>query len=661
MFTVAVLVYDLINDYNYTVVDGIYEFFKHKEDVRLIVAPVNVPHAEGENFDYQYWSTTKILQSEQIDGFCIIPNSFANCIDIQKLTEEIKFISGKPVVSISRKLDFPNCKYTYNTSEEVYDSVIDHLKNKHNCTKIGFFGAELVDAPESKERFNSFKKALDKHGLKFYPKFVFQGDFTPGTADKVISEKIKSKKDINFDALCCVNDFTCGGVLLYFERVGISCPEDLILVGYDNTDFSIKIFPKLSTIDQGVGETGTKAAELLYKTLKNEKAEDSYKTKSFPIYRQSCGCISCKTDSTSFIDWEGNFHEKDEKLRKEEDIRIKNSQRNLLYIYNMINLIDTKISFEGILESLEPALKYASFSEIMLCIYKEPLQVEIDEEFEIPETAHMYLYYLDENNKLKAGKEENKMELLKRIVPEDVNQLKNGLFFLHPIFIRNRNYGFMICKTRVRNYILSAINLKVISDIIVNAMEYSQVLKQQKNLIEKNENLSLSAKTDELTRLLNRRGFMDFGQRLIEMAVISNKKGAVFFCDLDGLKKINDTWGHETGDLAIKTEAKVLQKVFRESDLIGRLSGDEFAVIAPNLASDSIYEIRDRLKKENQSISKELGLEFVLSISVGMSMYDSEHTNLMSILKEADKELYEEKKIKHGEKKNWIQNFKNRL
>ena len=391
MKSIAVLVFNLVNNYNHTVIDGIVSFFEDKTDVRLLVAPVRIPHSQKENYDYQFWSSARLLQSNQIDGMILIPNSFTAYIDFDELSKELEIFSGKPVVSISRKTELPGSKYTYNTSAYAYEMVIEHLKNKHNCKRIAFFGAGLTDSPESEERFDSFKKALKKNNLEFYPDLVFQGDFTPGTAEEVIAGKIKSKEDVNFDAICCVNDFTAGGVLYHFEKINVSCPNDVVIVGYDDSDYAVKLFPKLTSINQSVVQTGFKAAELLYKTLNGDKTEDSIHTDSYPIYRQSCGCIDCRNFTTAYYDHVGNFYEKDINHHKAEVSSIKKHQRHLLHIYDIVNLINCNIPMEEVAGVLKSAMKLSKFSEIAVYLYSDPLELNSDDNFDVPEYSMLQI------------------------------------------------------------------------------------------------------------------------------------------------------------------------------------------------------------------------------------------------------------------------------
>lgn len=216
--------------------------------------------------------------------------------------------------------------------------------------------------------------------------------------------------------------------------------------------------------------------------------------------------------------------------------------------------------------------------------------------------------------------------------------------------MQSDNYGYLICRLPTNKYPVYTIFLKILVNTFVHSYVYSKKEAERAKLAEKNQTLNFQSKTDELTKLFNRRGFYEYGQQLLDVAVASDQMGCVFFCDLDGLKTINDTYGHEIGDLAIKTEAKVLRAAFRDSDLVGRLSGDEFGVVAPGLPARKADVIRERFKSINEEFSKEAGLPFILSISIGPVEFDSEHTDLKDLLKAADKNLYEEKKIKHANK-----------
>lgn len=653
MFNIAVLVYDLINSYNHTVVDGITNYFSDKPDVRLLIAPVNIPKDETSNYEFQFWSSVELLQSKQIDGVIIIPNSFSNYITIEKLSEKLKGYSGKPVVSVAEKINLPNCRYTLNTSKKAYELVIEHLKNKHNCKKIAFFGAGLIDSEEAKERFTSFKNALKKNKLEFDPTLVFEGDFTPGTAHRVLKEKIKSKEDINFDAICCVSDFTLCGCLGYFEEIGIKVPKDVILFGYDDIDFAITVFPTLSTVNQAIPYLGFKAGELLYKYLRKEDVPKKVLTESYPIYRQSCGCISCQSYTSAYYDNEGNFYEKDETKHRAELEKIRVSQKNLLDIYEMLTLMESKNPFEKIMDSVSPILNASDYSNLLVTTFDNPSIIEHKDDFYIPFSGKVRLFW-DKFNKIEniySNEDKADFNFKDRLIPAEHENLPAGIYLFHPIALQALNYGYMLCRCEKRNFILASINLKVISSIIVNSLEYSKYLERQEILLKRTETLSQSAKTDELTKLFNRRGFLDYGQRVIDLAVSMNKFGAVFFCDMDGLKKINDTYGHKIGDLAIKTQSEVLRASFREADLLGRLSGDEFCAISAGFIPEKMSVLREKITENNRIYSEKVGLPFVLSISIGVVQFDVNSSNLEELLQQADKNLYEEKEIKHNKRK----------
>lgn len=652
MKNIAVLVYNVINEYYYSVVDGITSYFADKKDVRVIVSTVCVPHDTSSEFDYQYWSSVEVLKSKDVDGIIVVTNSFMDKIDFETFSKSLAEFSDRPVVSVSVPLGIENSKYTCTVPDESYEKVIEHFKTKHNRKRFAFFSASMHGSNESAQRFEAYKNALKKNNLEFNPDLVFPGDFTPGTAKVELLKKYKSKEEIDFDAIICVNDYTAAGCLLAFQELNVNCPEEVSIIGFDNTPFCLITYPTLSSVDQDIPGNGAKVAEILYRTLNGEDIDERTVLQCMPVYRQSCGCVNSKIHSTAFYDSDGNYFEIDEKTRSREQNVLLHSIETTQNLYNLLNLMDTRISMQKLGSLLQNAMGLTSISSVAACFYPTSITLGTDDDFKVPEATKILLYANAENHVLKVFTDEkapvvNPKELL---LPEECSELGAGVYFLLPLYLRDTNYGYLICKTEQPDLSLTAVHLKILTNILIHAYEVTKEETNKTKLLNENQNLNRQSKTDELTKVLNRRGFYEYGKRLLELSSSMGKSGVVFFCDLDGLKKINDTYGHEIGDLAIKTEAKVLKSAFRDSDLVGRLSGDEFGVVAPGFPLRKVDYLRERLIELNKQLSEEAGLPFTLSISIGPIEFTEKDNDLVKLLTQADKNLYEEKKIKHAKK-----------
>jgi diguanylate cyclase (GGDEF)-like protein/PAS domain S-box-containing protein len=159
--------------------------------------------------------------------------------------------------------------------------------------------------------------------------------------------------------------------------------------------------------------------------------------------------------------------------------------------------------------------------------------------------------------------------------------------------------------------------------------------------------LHAMAITDQLTGLYNRRGFITLAEQQLKYADRTKRKGMLSFIDLDGMKHINDVWGHEEGDRALVNTAKILKRAFRESDIIARIGGDEFAV----LASDVIDSMQDvfinRLDQQIDIHNAQKDLMYMLTLSVGSTFYEPDKPcSLDELMSKADKLMYEDKRRK---------------
>jgi len=162
------------------------------------------------------------------------------------------------------------------------------------------------------------------------------------------------------------------------------------------------------------------------------------------------------------------------------------------------------------------------------------------------------------------------------------------------------------------------------------------------------ESLKTLSFTDELTSLYNRRGFMTLLEQQIALSKRIKKGFYLFAIDLDHLKQINDTFGHPTGDKALISAAQCLKASFRHYDVLGRIGGDEFAVVAIYSVNGSSDYLKKRLFENVEAYNTQAREPFQLSFSVGAVYFDGIHdSTLDDLFKEADLELYKDKKLAH--------------
>jgi diguanylate cyclase (GGDEF)-like protein len=154
---------------------------------------------------------------------------------------------------------------------------------------------------------------------------------------------------------------------------------------------------------------------------------------------------------------------------------------------------------------------------------------------------------------------------------------------------------------------------------------------------------------DELTGLYNRRGLLTAGAQTLQLARRRSTGLWVLFADVDGLKAINDGHGHAAGDEALVEAGMVLRASFRGSDVIARIGGDEFAVLAVDAAPESRDLLLHRIARNLERRTEENPRPFAIRLTVGCARYEpGEEADLPALLGRADKALYEERRRARG-------------
>lgn len=259
--------------------------------------------------------------------------------------------------------------------------------------------------------------------------------------------------------------------------------------------------------------------------------------------------------------------------------------------------------------------------------------------------AHLAAYYNSKTTKIFKANEKRQREYTKNLLDTETGTFCYGF----SLSSNEKYYGFIVCETD-----LSLINpikllcsqigtLLYIDEMRKSELKAKQELKKTLKLIqEKNEILNNLSKYDELTKIYNRRGFIEKSMELLKNNIGSEVK--VVFCDLDHLKEINDTFGHNEGDYAISNAAKLIVESLPKNAIVSRVGGDEFVsifVVNPKNALNVQTSIKNTFKKFNDGCDK----PYYVETSVGSyDFISNEDIKIAAIINEADKYLYEAKK-----------------
>ena len=291
-------------------------------------------------------------------------------------------------------------------------------------------------------------------------------------------------------------------------------------------------------------------------------------------------------------------------------------------------------------------LQAMGISSAYLLFFGDKIVHKKDEPMLFPDKMYLTAHY-DEQNMICYGAKELKPVQLHQGFTELLPQDRPHFYTAFPIFSGEEQYGMILCEADQSEYMFSLICSLQLGSLrrIINLNILERQMKQE--LEEKNRILSVISANDELSQLLNRRGFMEKSLDLIRKN--RGKKACLVFADIDHLKEINDCFGHAAGDFAIVTAADYLRKCMPENSVIARIGGDEYVALVitdckceGKCDSDIITALLERYMSDfNKSCDK----PFYVEMSAGICEFVCEpKTDLTELLSRSDDILYEKKK-----------------
>lgn len=181
---------------------------------------------------------------------------------------------------------------------------------------------------------------------------------------------------------------------------------------------------------------------------------------------------------------------------------------------------------------------------------------------------------------------------------------------------------------------------------MVSLTDITQQKNIEKELIEANEQLQFLANNDPLTGLLNTRTYHGICEKMINIAHRNDLLFSVLFVDLDYFKNINDTYGHDAGDLVLKATSKCIIDSCRKSDIVGRVGGEEFAIFLPETDHIGAINFAEKLRTNIELLNPNIGedKEIHITASIGVASKMVHHKAITDILRDADRAMYHAKK-----------------
>lgn len=582
-------------------------------------------------------SVFRLIPYDKLSALIIFPNIMYDDDIVDEVVE--KCHKNKiPVISIDREI--AGCTTFTFDNAKAFEKLCCHVIEHHGARKI-YMIAGFKNNVYSEERIAAFRNALEKNGIPFEQNNIGYGCFweTP-TIDLLNEWFVEQKREVP-DAIICANDFMAITTNNYLQEMGYKIPDDCIITGFDGIKQAEYLPPSLTTAKHNFNEMGRLIIETINKVIIGEKTEKKFVVDLQIIYSQSCGCMGINYEKTSnsirsLID---SLHFSDE--RKKILLHAQSSIPRITNINYLPRTLVNRFNFNTCVVALNENIFTMSDSEI---------------------ENYKNRYYFNDNVKILYHKY-NSTEYEQCIIPS------SRLFPRYDLFIENIE-PIIVCCTNFKDFIMGYCIFQPPVDIdiyekvngFISTMgsalgifyNRAKIKNINDKLIKVNNELEKLSERDYMTGLFNRRGFFNHLEKRLND--INNIGSELMFIsiDSDGLKYINDTFGHSEGDNAIITVGKVLVSCSLNNDICARFGGDEFcvAIIIDDTDSKTFFnDFKKRFYSQLNDYNKKSGKKYKVMASIGYySETISENTNTDKMIKIADEQMYHYK-IAHRRKR----------
>ncbi len=595
------------------------------------------------------------ITPKNLDGL-IITSDFFDKERNRYLRAQEKKYGAVPKISL-QGINNEDDEYLSNF-QDVYGQLIGHMITEHHCRIFNII-AGSKGHQINMMRLKICLQVLSENGIRIEEERIFYGTLGEHSGYGAMIY-FYQKQLMPADCIIALNDDMAIGVTNFVTSHNLSIPRDFRLIGCDNILRARFNRIPLSTVDVQSARICRSTVDYLENYSEETSANFMIASHCTLNLRHSCGCIPAEDKTTDYIDDEGNtvnYGENDLKTLSSDYFTL---EHEVLLMREFFNSANETTSIRSALSNLQHAFPSLHIRSCAVILFERQINTQENTEFELPARAQIMMCYDELTFKGGSDQNESSNKLInfnpqEELLPKGIFSNRRRVLFVKALAYGNSVFGYVIYEPGDLHRALYDTAFSMVSSTLSSAILFTQKTATEqhqrvmlKQLEHSNNELTHTSLSDELTGLYNRRGVVSFGQQTIDLAVEMEQTGLVFYADMDGLKGINDTYGHECGDIAIKTMSSILRQTFRNQDVLGRMGGDEFVIVAVGITEQFLPRIRERIKNAEAKWYAEEKPPFHIGISFGAVPFDDKKFDLEQLMEDADKLLYEEKVKKHS-------------
>lgn len=590
-----------------------------------------VGYRTGENYyDVQENSMFDFAPVENLDGIIAVPDSYEQDGFRERLYEMLSNRARCPVVAVRHQGEQIDCVFT--DEDTAIRPLIRHLIRDHGLKRIAFL-AGYPGHPDGEKRLQAYRAEMAENGLPVPEEAVCYGTMWINCGEAACAHFFSDPARYP-EAVVCANDYSAAGLISSLERRGIRVPEDVIVTGFDNIpNLSIDV-PALTTVEPDFNEMVRRAILLLDQRMRGEGPQGpaSIPIPGKMVLGESCGCGRRPAD-----------HYRQAMRRYMTNLsRMSNRVVGMTYLSIELSACDDLNALHSVL--IKKKSDIPNVRDFYLCLF--------DNGGSGPDRA--YAKTITDSACLvhvMRDQQDHGMPMIRfdrrQVLPALAERTDEPqLFYVKLLHQRDYTYGYSVFQ-----FYGDEVPTEFYQQWNVLLSEALQNMHKRDELQKLYEERRLSSITDVMTGLLNRRGLEEKIGPQWQRLCAQRETVAFIYFDMDRLKQINDTYGHQAGDFAIRLVARAIQLSTPADAIVCHMSGDEFVAFLPQASAWAANRFIAAFEEQLRILNEKERRSFTVTASCGYALTPlNDFTTIEQCIQASDEAMYCQKEARRAQR-----------